>query len=349
MRMQRRGGFTLIELLVVIAIIAVLIALLLPAVQAAREAARRSQCVNNLKQLGLAVMNYESSNGALPPTGAFSPSGSPPLPIGDFGMKTRLLPFMEQGAMFNSINFTFNGEAPNGQNDTLLSLKVNSFLCPSDGNAPGKTYASKAGQGTIPIGYASYANNIGTLYRNNGGMFDGPAYVLGATNNPNGAQGGAVTLAAVADGLSNTAIFSEWVLGKGSATSTGLDQVFVNPTAFPSANAYVYPLTYLTTCQSSTKISPYNYKGAFWYNHKCGQGGGYSHIMTPNLKACVFSSDTDQVLGETGVGASSFHSGGVNVGFLDGSVKFVKSSISQQAWWAVATKAGGEIVSADQF
>src|SRR3954467_2062848 len=160
----RDRAFTLIELLVVIAIIAVLIALLLPAVQAAREAARRSQCVNNLKQMGLAVMNYESSNGSLPPTAAFSPPGSPPQPIGDYGMKTRLLPFLEQGAMFNTINMTYNGEAPNGQNDTILPLLVNAFLCPSDGNVPGQTYASKAGMGTISIGYGSYANNIGTIY-----------------------------------------------------------------------------------------------------------------------------------------------------------------------------------------
>src|SRR5215469_16684413 len=156
---RRVRGFTLIELLVVIAIIAVLIALLLPAVQAAREAARRSQCTNNLKQLGLAVMNYESSNGVLPPTGALSPSGNPPSPIGDLGMKTRILPFLEQQALFKSINFTFNGEAPNGQNDTLLSLKLNSLLCPSDGNVPTQTYASKANMGTIQIGYGNYANN----------------------------------------------------------------------------------------------------------------------------------------------------------------------------------------------
>src|SRR5579875_1091134 len=94
---RARPGFTLIELLVVIAIIAVLIALLLPAVQAAREAARRMQCVNNLKQLGLAVMNYESANGSLPPTGAVSPSGFPRTQIGTFGLKTRLLPYLEQG------------------------------------------------------------------------------------------------------------------------------------------------------------------------------------------------------------------------------------------------------------
>jgi prepilin-type N-terminal cleavage/methylation domain-containing protein/prepilin-type processing-associated H-X9-DG protein len=346
---MRRRGFTLIELLVVIAIIAVLIALLLPAVQAAREAARRSQCVNNLKQIGLAVMNYESSNSSLPPTAALSPSGSPPQPIGDFGMKTRLLPFLEQGPMFNTINVTFNGEAPNGQNDTILALQVNAFLCPSDGNVPTQTYTLKNGNGTIQIGYGSYANNIGTIYRNNGGQFDGPAYMLGATSNSNAAQGGAVTLASITDGTSNTVIFSEWVRGKGTSTSRGLEQVYTSTTGFPTANSYVPLQTYVNACQSSTKTSPYNYKGAFWYNHKCGQGGGYSHIMTPNKKACIFSTDVDQAPGETSVGASSFHSGGVNVGMLDGSVRFVKNSVNPQSWGAVATMAGGEVLSGNSY
>jgi prepilin-type N-terminal cleavage/methylation domain-containing protein len=99
-------GFTLIELLVVIAIIAVLIALLLPAVQAAREAARRMQCTNNLKQLGLALANYESNNGCFPPTGSDDPGDGLD---NDYSAKTRLLPFMEQAAVFNSLNQTYYG------------------------------------------------------------------------------------------------------------------------------------------------------------------------------------------------------------------------------------------------
>ena len=347
--MLRRQGFTLIELLVVIAIIAVLIALLLPAVQAAREAARRAQCVNNLKQLGLAVANYESDNGSIPPTGGLSPSGFPRQPIGDFGMKPRLLPFMEQSPLFNSMNMSFNGEAPQGQNDTILTTQINAFLCPSDGNVPTVNYTMKNGSGTKLVGYCSYANNIGTLYRNNGGQFDGPAYLLGVSYFPNSAQGAAVTFASVTDGTSNTAIFSEWVRGKNSTTSMGLDQVFKCSTGFPSANTYVIPLTYSRACQSTTTLSSFTYKGAFWYNHKCGQGGGYSHINPPNQRACIFGTDSDQAPGETMVGASSYHSGGVNVAFLDGSVHFIKNSIAPNMWWAIATKAGGEVISADSL
>ena len=349
---MRRRGFTLIELLVVIAIIAVLIALLLPAVQAAREAARRSQCVNNLKQLGLAVLNYESSNGSLPPTGTISPSGSPLQTIGNFGMKVRLLPFIEQQNLFNTLNVTYNGEAPQGQNDTILTTQINTFLCPSDGNVPVFLYTVVNGSGQKQIGYANYANNIGTIASNNGGSLDGPAYIMAAPLNPTGAQGGTVTLATITDGTSNTVIFSEWVKGRNDQVSTtGVWQILVASIAYPSTNTYVVPSTYSASCQSSTTVAAtaYNLKGCFWYNDKCGQGGGYSHLAPPNQKACMFSNDSDALQGRTIVGASSNHPGGVNAGFLDGSVRFIKNTVAPITWWALATKSNGEVLSADSY
>jgi prepilin-type N-terminal cleavage/methylation domain-containing protein len=127
--LKSRSGFTLIELLVVIAIIAVLIALLLPAVQAAREAARRSQCVNNLKQLGLAIQSYGDINGVLPPTSATGFATG--VKMNDFAMKVRILPFMEQATLFNALNqFLVYNMVDNG---TATSTTVATFLCPSDG------------------------------------------------------------------------------------------------------------------------------------------------------------------------------------------------------------------------
>ncbi len=315
-------GFTLIELLVVIAIIAVLIALLLPAVQAAREAARRSQCVNNLKQIGLAVMNYESSNGALPPS---SVNASAPASLPTFGMKPRILSFLEQNAMFNALNFSLSPST--GQNETLLTAQINTFLCPSDANIPNGLWTMKNGTGTRQEGYASYPNNIGTLYFNNGGNFDGPAYRLAYPS-----EGPTLTLASITDGTSNTAIFSEFVRGKNGSTNFGLHQTFLTPTTLPTSNTYVNPINYLNACKSSNQVyGGGDHKGEIWLNHFCGEGGCYSHIMTPNLNACYFKqgSQPDYTL----VGASSHHPGGVNVAFLDGSIHFIKNSVNPMTWW----------------
>jgi prepilin-type N-terminal cleavage/methylation domain-containing protein/prepilin-type processing-associated H-X9-DG protein len=342
---MRRRGFTLIELLVVISNIAVLIALLLPAVQGAREAARRSQCTNNIKQLGLAVQSYINAVGALPPTATTDPSGFPPQPTNNFGMKPRLLPYLEQQAMFNSLNMTYNAESATGENDTIVTLQINTFLCPSDANIPIGNYAFKNGSGSRQVGYGSYPNNIGTIFRNNGGKIDGPTYHMGTPN-----QGGTLSPSGVKDGFSNTAMFSEWVKGRNIPASDGaLSQVYVASLPFPKTNTVVPLLTYLNSCRNSTTVYPnWDHKGMKWMNQPCGEGGGYSHIMTPNLKACFFSGEGSEA-GRTLVGASSNHSGGVNVGFLDGSVKFIKNSINQATWWAIATARGEETIDASSL
>src|SRR5262249_53207480 len=150
---------------VVIAIIAVLIALLLPAVQAAREAARRSQCVNNLKQMALAVMNYADVNSALPPTAEDT------LAV-DFGMKARMSAFLEQSVLYNAINFTRSWNQSTGENSTVFGATVATFLCPSDSNVPNFV------RNGIQTAKSNYGNNIGTCLSFNGGTIDGPAYFV---------------------------------------------------------------------------------------------------------------------------------------------------------------------------
>ena len=334
-------GFTLIEVLVVIAIIGLLIALLLPAVQAAREAARRSQCVNNLKQLGLAVQNYSDVNGALPPAAATGPEWS-----NNFSMKARILPFLDQAALFNSLNMSFFQIA--AQNGTNLTTMVSTFLCPSDGNVPCGTY-DVSGAGTRQIAYTSYPNNLGTTPTNNGGQYDGPAYFMGAADVPSVSRlASTLTLASITDGTSGTALWSEIVRGKNGTTIPGPNQVYLMAMPMPTTNVYVSLMTYLNACQGTTTLAGFDYKGQIWGTDFAAQGGGYSHIMTPNRNACMFQGQPYPLeWSAVCVGPSSFHPGGVNVGFLDGSVRFVKDGVAPQTWWAIATRAGGEVIAYD--
>ncbi len=337
MRTRCRSGFTVIELLVVITIITLLVGLLLPAVQAAREAARRLQCGNNLRQLGLSVQSYCDAHGALPPAAATGPEGS-----NNFSMKARILPFIDQAALFHSMNMSFWQEA--SQNGTSLTTMVSTFLCPSDGNVPCGAF-DVSGPGPRQMSFSSYPNNLGTTPTNNGGRYDGPAYFMGASSVRSVAGLAAtVTLADIRDGTSNTALWSEMVRGSNGTTSQGLNQVYLMPMPPPS-NTYVPLTTYLNACAGATSLAGFDHKGQIWGTDYAVQGGGYSHIMTPNLKGCLFQGQTQPVeWSAVCVGASSFHPGGVNVGFLDGSVRFIKDRVNPQAWWSIATKAGGEVI-----
>ncbi len=343
---SRSRGFTLIELLVVIAIIGVLIALLLPAVQAAREAARRAQCTNNMKQLGLAIHNYVSANDALPPGGEVYSNEYPAFGWAtgpqNHSMKVRILPYLEGTNAYNSVNFNVSAVWNTGPaslvdgfniNYTIRHTKINSYVCPSDTNDPG--------QGSDPSTPAtSYCNNLGLNRYNSNWSASGPTYYQGHDSGLSPTR----TFATITDGLSNTAMFSEWVKGFGQMQRDGLNMVYTIPngvTTFPQGTFGAdYQLANL--CQG-TNVRSWDYKGEVWTMHDSGRGGGYFHINAPNRKSC-------QCCGyDTIITAGSYHPGGVNVLLLDGSVKFVKSGINLLTWQAIGTINWGEVVPGDAF
>jgi prepilin-type N-terminal cleavage/methylation domain-containing protein/prepilin-type processing-associated H-X9-DG protein len=359
---RRRGGFTLIELLVVIAIIAVLIALLLPAVQAAREAARRAQCVNNLKQIGLAIQNYISANDTLPPVGGYYslPNYNGPQ---NASALLRLLPNLEQMAAFNAYNFKLadygvnfaSGYGPIA-NVTVMSLKVNGFQCPSDGN-PANTgnVATGVTGATTPAGYpmgtTSYLMNNGPQRQLSGSYLTGVTWFLG--NHPQIGQ--RVTLSSVTDGTSNTAAVSERVKGhsgkyaSGSVQKTNIPGVAYYSTV-PSLGAGGSYQGEAAACQNASKVY-WDYSGEYWTAGYAGRGGTYGHVNTPNKRSCAgYNNGSGDLNGyDSQITASSFHAGGVNVGFLDGSVHFIKDSININSWVAVGTRANGEVLSASSY
>ena len=346
-----RRGFTLIELLVVIAIIAVLIALLLPAVQSAREAARRAQCTNNLKQLGLAFHNYHSTNDTFPllagagfnySSGGYNAAWGP-------GTLVFALTFMENSPLQNAFNFDIGcvlgcSGVTQLPNTTVRDSAVASFLCPSDTRSitPGTNYGATYGPqfqweaGTAGGGVGMFAEGRAFGLRD---CTDGSSNTVAATEKLIGDN---------AAGSNNGAEFYSVVpWPQGGSRGSGLTQVATTPQGYANLQ------TYRKDCQAMQQSGQHQFNSTsqFWASGRTYQGSSISMMNTPNSKQpdCGWASATSSPQNTGDHAARSRHPGGVNVLLADGSVKFIKDSIAEQTWYALGTKAGGEIISADSY
>ncbi len=332
----RRAGFTLIELLVVIAIIAVLIALLLPAVQAVREAARRAQCTNNLKQLGLALHNYETSWTSFPVGFLFAYRGvlptSSPMQY-RWSVLAQMTPYLEQVTIYNALNFNFPlAHKPTASgalfwpyfpaNTTAMATQVEMFLCPSDG-------ASPPAQDSGPTNYAFCAGS--GLNGGDATNADG-AFILGPS----------IRIAAITDGTSQTAAAAEQLLGIAGPYSQPSPTPIPSPLNRAMARLAAAPLTD-AGCASASDGWLLN-RGASWWDGNY-QNALYNHYLPPNAPRpdCIVYHNPGWKA------ARSLHPGGVNLLFCDGHVAFMKDSVNLLTWRAVSTRAGGETVSGDAY
>jgi prepilin-type N-terminal cleavage/methylation domain-containing protein/prepilin-type processing-associated H-X9-DG protein len=339
--MGRPRGFTLIELLVVIAIVGVLVAILLPAVQAAREAARRAQCVNNLKQIGLAIANYESSFGCIVP-GYLSGSGphawagvpgyDPDPASGDngpgWGWLALLLGQVEQTPLYNAANLNLPTWV--ADNATVVRTSINVFLCPSANNPPEAVPMIDANQTPLPVANTSFAR---ANYQYNMGWNDSSMPASVNVDDPalgcNGPiyRNSHVTYAGVSDGLSSTVFAGEKTPYLADASWVGI---------IPGYRHFAHG-AFASLGTGGAGVN-YDYPSSLLAAHS-----GPSRYESP-----VVIHPPNSPLGHTDE-MYALHPGGANVLMGDGSVRFIKQSINLLAWQALSSRAVGEVISADTY
>jgi len=310
-------------------------------VQAAREAARRSQCTNNLKQIGLGLHNYHGALGGFPP--GEIPSGAGGWKY--FGALTMMAPYMENAPMYNALNFTFGPEDGAGnQNSTVVNTKINTYLCPSDGGAD-------------PLTQNNYKASTGTYIKIRGS---------GNWSKPNGMFTDTLSrdLSSCTDGTSQTVAFAEQLRGDGNGAkysrsdylggssnvwvATGVGDAKLEPALFLAMQKACDTTAYKVQPNPSSGFS----MGRWWTVSGFGFGE-FNTIQTPNgphIMVCRDDCNSGCAPEPNALSmATSNHSGGVNVLLGDGSVRFIKDSISQQTWWALGSRDGGETVSSSDY
>ncbi len=343
---RRRRAFTLVELLVVIAIIGTLVGLLLPAVQAAREAARRSQCVNNLKQIMLGVHNHHDAKQKFPNTVGWGDNYGGAYYFSD---KVLLLPYIEQATTYNALAAKDGGCYYPGWGDgsipaantNALNTSIKVFKCPSNPNVIGDGRANH-----------NYSVNMGTSH-------DPPHATTGSRQAADGRHNGVMsgghfspqswndpprTMANISDGTSKTAFYSEFV------TELWAGNVSNNP-QFHRHQVYNWAngnstAEVRTSCLAQTALNDAGggrvMRGGSWSWGMAAVGAAYSHTMMPNEKSCHSWNDAGDWGGSNALAATSEHPGVVNVGMADGSIRSVSNGVANDVWWAMGTRAGRE-------
>jgi prepilin-type N-terminal cleavage/methylation domain-containing protein len=373
---RRQRGFTLVELLVVIAIIGILVALLLPAVQAAREAARRTQCINNLKQIVLAMHTYHDTYLAFPISLGWSDapnSGGGPwenYAIRTYSDKVALMPYVEKSPEYNLIDHGQGIYDPWwGGNPQSFSGRIPVFNCPSNPNVLNSgrgnfTYAINHGTAHIPPHTGTNTrkategqHNGVAAYRFCGGnqARDWDADLNWTYNPPNPLSDPAVRMASITDGTSNTAAYSEFVIqnpifnipvpvinGVPDPTKRKIWRAQVYSWADGSTGTAHARLLCLAQPGLSDPVGRSDMRGRSFSWSWMGVGSAYNHTMMPNEKSCQSYEGDWQ--GSNMMTATSEHPGGVIVGLADGSTRYVADTVAFDIWWALGTRNGNENV-----